>query len=182
MAEDREPKLYQGRNRTTSCTECKGEVRVRRPSRSGEHYCAKPECQAAKQRSYRQRRATEQARIKELNLNIAEGNLLTIVGRIAAGQPASKDPRESYIIEAMFAAAAGRQPCASCGREDAVAGLPHPTIDLQDLCRELQLTAPPQGLSGPVTYAIWPEMLVAVQAKLAAERAAMLAAREEAGA
>ena len=170
MADD--PKTYQPRNRTTSCTECGGEVKVRRPSRSGEHYCAKPDCQAAKQRSYRQRRTADKTRLEEMKLEIHEGNLLRIVERVAHGESPSRDAREDYIIQALLLVQVGRQPCASCGREDAIAGLPHPTIDLQDLCRELQLITPPPGLSGPITFAVWPEMLPVLEAKLAAERQA----------
>lgn len=175
MYDDETPKSRQPRersDRTTSCTSCRGLVKVRRPSRSGEHYCAKADCQAAKQRSYRERRSADKARLDEMNIAVKEGDMLTIVNRVAHGESPSRDVREAYILEALFLVRAGRQPCASCGREDAVAGLPHPTTDLEGLCRELQLATPPPGLAGPTTFAIWPEMLPVVEAKLAAERAA----------
>lgn len=163
---------YEPRNRTTTCSSCRGPVKVRRPSHSGEHYCARPDCQAAKQRSYRQRRSADKARLDEMKIQVKEGDMLTVVSRIAKGESPSRDLREDYLLEAMFLVRAGRQPCASCGRDDAVAGLPHPTVDLEGLCRELQLVVPPPGLAGPVTFAIWPEMLPVVEAKLAAERRA----------
>lgn len=37
------------------CSGCQGPVQVRRPSKTGEHWCPKSECQAAKQRFYRAR-------------------------------------------------------------------------------------------------------------------------------
>lgn len=177
MHDDESPKSrsYQRRNRTTTCTACKGEVKVRRPSHSGEHYCPKPDCQAAKQRAYRQRRSADKARLDKMNLDQREGYLLEVVARMSRGETPFRDERQSYVFEAALLAKQGRQPCASCGREDAVAGLPHPTVDLEGLCRELQLTVPPKGLAGPVVFQIWPEMLPVVEAKLEAERQAAAA-------
>ena len=43
--------------KTVPCTNCGGSVAVRRPSKSGNHYCTASPCQSAKQRFYRGRKA-----------------------------------------------------------------------------------------------------------------------------
>lgn len=45
------------------CTNCTNPVAERRPSTSGTHWCKRPECQAAKQKFYRNRKAEEAERL-----------------------------------------------------------------------------------------------------------------------
>ncbi len=81
----------------TTCTNCQGEVHVRRPSHSGNHYCAKPECQSAKQKFYRNRRAAQ------ADLSATEERL-ELLAAVVNGQ---------------------RTACPRCGLEDALPGWAH---------------------------------------------------------
>lgn len=84
-----------------ACTNCAAPVPTRRPSHSGTHWCQKPECQAAKQRYYRHRKA-----------KVAEKTTAEVAAE--------------FVSTLLYGE---RHRCHLCGLEDAVPGFVHRNTD-----------------------------------------------------
>jgi hypothetical protein len=83
------------------CHNCKAEVAVRKPTQSGASFCARSECQAAKQRFFRQRKKAGET-----------GNSFSDVGQCV----------QAYVRDALHEP---RVLCRQCGLENAVHGWLH---------------------------------------------------------
>lgn len=93
---------YQKTTRPThpcSNTDCANEVRPRRPSTTGDHWCSNRECQAKKQKQLRARRRRE---------NLSSGPV--------------EDEKVSLVRAALHIP---RRVCTQCGLENAVSGFAH---------------------------------------------------------
>lgn len=117
---------------THQCSSCGDPVAARRKSKTGTHWCSKPECVAAKQRFYYRHRSTaEQERLAKRQTQIDRFDL---VAHVIQGRP--------------------RTPCETCGREDAILGFAHPTPDWTAPCDGLGNRASQAGIDW--IELIWP--------------------------
>lgn len=100
------------------CDHCGGALVARRPSLSGAHFCARPKCQAAKQRFHYRRRRD---------------------GIIARDRDVAQE-RLDLLSNVLFRIThTDRVACEDCGRADAVPGVLHPMPDWSTVCRGTEL-------------------------------------------
>lgn len=111
----------------SDCTNCGNDVPVRRPSLSGHHYCQRKECQAAKQKFYRSRRA-----------KLQEESVL--------------DEAFRFFSDALNGS---RTTCHACGLENALLGWAHRDVTLFSICSALGTG--PHLIGGRFVDTLYPE-------------------------
>lgn len=100
-----------------SCRQCGDEMSRRRPSRTGAHFCTKPDCVKAKGRFYHRRRAEDTAALEAQ----AAANL-------------QRDHEQMLINFVNAAVHAERVDCDVCGRLGVVPRYAHPVPDWSAPC------------------------------------------------
>jgi hypothetical protein len=131
---------------TNPCSNCDAPVAIRRPSKTGRHYCQAMPCQAAKQRYYARLRA--ETGFKSLADQEAEA------AELARRQAEARDELFLAVIRAVVTNE--RVYCEECKRKDALPGYIHPDPETGAPCRALRELPLPSGAGDRIVSAIWP--------------------------
>lgn len=122
---------------------CTANVKQRRRSATGKHWCKRKECQTAKQRFYREQREGPKdtgPEIEKANAKVKqyETGLLSMIDLLT-------DTTVGFA----------RIECPGCGRPDAIRGFPHPSLSDRSPCDAVNRESEPRILPNPVLNIVW---------------------------